>query len=523
MKKINKALALMLVLVLAVSVMAGCKKTTDDNKGGTTTVTDAPKKDDKGSNTTEPTKAADNTDAEPVAPKDYTYHTYATSLADKWNPHTWETNADDAMLSYFVTRWVDTTVADTEEGEYQIIFEAATSIEDVTAAHQDDLTKYGSTLPEGKTAADITEGYVYEIKLNPDLAWENGNKITADDYIYSMEQLLNPEMLNYRSNTYWDGEYALAGAKKYYYSKTEGYYVPYVNLFGSLDDAVAAGDVFVDCWGFWGAEGYVDANGNAVPQYVNITDETKYSADGQGNDEFSGADLYASYGAYFQIGGGYEKYVAVWQLNADLGAGYDVVGFYKVDDYTVRYVCVTSTNYKEILVQHFGSPFLVNKEFYEANKDTTGDLVTSSYATSKETTISFGPYRLESFQEGKQYVIVRNENWYGWEDDGNGGLVSYTPFEVDGEHVEQYQTTKIVCDVMTDDAAKQAFLKGELDSWVPTSAELSTYSLSDKMYKQPESYTMRLFFNTNVDALKEMDNSKGNENSIVMSNENFTR
>lgn len=43
----------------------------------------------------------------------------------------------------------------------------ATDVKDVTASHQSDLTKYGSQLPEGKTLEEVTDGYVYEIVLNP--------------------------------------------------------------------------------------------------------------------------------------------------------------------------------------------------------------------------------------------------------------------------------------------------------------------------------------------------------------------
>ena len=525
MKKVKKVLAMMLVLALAVTCFAGCKKKTTDliDDSTATTSTPAPDTGSKDDKTPDTTQAPDAPTSEPEAPKEYTYHGYATSLADKWNPHTWETNADNGMRSYFATPWVDTTVKNAEEGEYQVIFEAATSITDVTKDHQDDLVKYGSNLPEGKTAADITEGYVYEIKLNPAMCWEDGTKIAADDYIYSMQQLLNPDMMNYRANNYWDGDYAVAGGKKYYYSKTEGYYVPYVNFYGSIEEAAAATEVYMNAIDFWNAAGYIDADGNEIPEYIPITDETVYSADGAGDDAFSAKELLETYGQYFAPGGGYDGDIVVWQDNEDLGASFDVVGFYKVDDYTLRYVGQEQSEYNYMVLGQLDGSFLVYKDLYEKLKDTSGELVTTSYGTSKETTMSYGVYRLESFQEGKQYVLVRNEKWYGWQDDGKGGLVSYTPCEIDGEVRQQYQTTKIVVDVMTDDAAKQAFLKGELDSWTPSSADLTTYSLSDKMYKQPETYTMRLFFNTNLDALKEMDNSKGNQNSVVMSNENFRK
>ena len=148
----------------------------------------------------------------------YTYRSYSTALGTNWNPHTWETNADSAVMAYIETPLVDMSIKNSETGEFQWTFEAATSVEDVTAKYQDALTKYAVTLPEGKTAADITEGYVFEIKLNPNMKWENGTAINADTYIYSMKALLDPAMRNYRSNLYWSGESAVAGGYTYYNS-----------------------------------------------------------------------------------------------------------------------------------------------------------------------------------------------------------------------------------------------------------------------------------------------------------------
>ena len=76
---------------------------------------------------------------------------------------------------------------------------------------------------------------------------------------------------------------------------------------------------------------------------------------------------------------------------------------------------------------------------------------------------------------------------------------------------------------MTDDAAKQAFLKGQLDTWSPSAEELLNYSTSEQLYQVDETYTMRFFFHTNLDSLKEMDASLGNTNSVVLSNENFRK
>ena len=451
----------------------------------------------------------------------YTLNYYSESLGTAWNPHTWETNGDNAILSYLETPLASMSILDSENGVYQWVYEAATYIKDVTAENQGDLTKYAVTLPEGQTVEQTVSNYVFEIGLNPDMKWEDGTPINADTYIYSMKALLDPDMKNYRANLYYSGESAVAGGNAYYNSKNEGVYVSYSSVYGTLADAIAAGDVYVDCWGFWGAEGYIDAEGNAAPQYVLISDETVYSADGAGDDAFSGASLYNDYGAYLETPD-YAAYAVVYQINDRFGATFDEVGCYKVDDYTIRYVCQTAQDLNYFLVS-CTSNWLVHEGLYEAGKSQTGDLITTNYNSSKDTTMSYGPYKIESLQEGKQLVFVQNENWFGFEKQEDGSLISYTNFEVDGEKRQQYQATKVVYDVMTSDAAKQAFLKGELDDWTPTPDDALTYGTSERLYKVDETYTMSFFFNTNVDALKAMDESKGNTNSVVLSNENFRK
>ena len=497
----KKLLALVLAVVMVLGMVA-CGNTTPNATNGS----------DPATTTT------------PIAGEaaSYTYKSYMSALGTNWNPHAWENSNESTILSYLETPLAKMTIDNSAEGVYQWVYEAATYVKDVTAENQGDLTKYQVTLPEGKTAEEIESGYVYEIGLNPDMKWEDGTPINADTYIYSMKALLDPDMKNYRANLYYAGESAVAGGNAYYYSKDAGIYVPYTSVYASLADAAAAGDVYIDCHDFWGAAGYIDADGNEVPQYVLITDETVYSQDGAGADAFSGAELYAGYGAYLEVGGGYESSAYVYQANERMGATYDEVGCYKVDDYTIRYVCQTALDINYFLVS-CSSNWLVYEEMYEAGKDATGALVTTNYNTTKDTTMSYGPYRIESLQEGKQLVYVQNENWYGYEKQEDGSLKAITPWLVDGENVERYQTTKIVIDVMDDDAAKQAFLKGELSEWSVSADDALTYATSERLYKVDETYTQSFFFNTNVDALKTMDESKGNTNSVVLSNENFRK
>jgi oligopeptide transport system substrate-binding protein len=216
---------------------------------------------------------------------------------------------------------------------------------------------------------------------------------------------------------------------------------------------------------------------------------------------------------------------ALWVFDGQYGdkAEYDeTVGCYKVDDYTIRYVTESQIDYNYFLTS-CTSNWLVYEDLYEAGKDTTGALVTTDYGTSMETSMSYGPYKIQSLQNDKQIVFVQNENYYLYEKDENGKLTAVTDYLVDGEHVTAYQTERIIIDVMTDEAAKQAFLKGELSDWAPPADQVADYAASEQMYKVDETYTMSFFFNTDVDMLKAMDESKGNQNSVVLSNVNFRK
>ena len=521
----KKILAMLLALCMVFALVACGGDPVDTNTGDTGSV--------------------DTGDTGTVAqPDTYTYNSYTTALGSNWNPHTWETSADDSMLGYVSSPFCTMQALDTENGVYQWIYEMATEIIDVTADYQGDLTKYNVTLPAGVAdASEVTSGYVYQIKLNPNAAWENGEAINADDYIYSMQQLLNPKMHNYRANLYVSGESALAGAYNYYNSGAP-LYAPIVPAYGSDEEpdysfdwnaALAEGNLYLN----------VSTTGMTLASYT-LDDLVNYYNGGVGAEYYTAiADAANVYGytlitadnletaknlvtnALAPFGLEYSDELFMECLFYISGYGdeytYDTVGCYKVDDYTINYVCQTQLDINYFLTS-CTSTWLVYEELYEAGKDTSGELVTTNYGTSVETTMSYGPYRLSDLQKDKQVIYVQNENWYDWEKQEDGSLLSFTDYTVDGkENVQRYQTTKIVINVMDEAAAKQAFLKGELTSWAPNAEELVEYAASDVLYKVDETYTMSFFFNTDLNDLKEMDNSKGNTNSVVLSNYNFRK
>ena len=494
MKRFTKLLALVLALVMVLACFAGCKKPS-------------------GTDSTQGTE--DNT---PSVKDSYTFRTYTTQLGVTWNPHTWETNYDSSIMEYLETPLVTMSVKDSEQGIYQWVYKAATSVTDVTKDNKGDLSKYKVTLPEGQTIEQTEKGYVFEIKLNPNMKWQNGTAINADTYIYSMKALLDPAMMNYRANLYYNGESAVAGGYNYYHALSKGMYV------ATTPDKIPTGEkTYVDIWELWGAKGFKNDQGAECPQYLAIDDSVIY-ANADKSNSISGKILWASYGNQF-INGKYPVYF--YKVNENYTENYAetydaTVGCYKVDDYTIRYVTQAQIDINYFLGS-CTSNWLVYPDLYEKGFKTEGTLKTTDYATSLETTMSYGPYKLVSLQDGKQVIFEQNENYYQYTKMEDGSLYAETDYEVDGEKVQAYQTTKIVVDVMTDDAAKQAFLKGQLSEWTPSADEMSNYSTSDQMYQVDETYTFAFFFNSDVKDLQEMDKSKGNQNSVVLSNKNFRK
>lgn len=479
---------------------------------------------------------------------EYTYRSYTSALATNWNPHTWETNADDGALGYVSEGFVSLTAKDTTNGVYQWAYDMAESITDVTKSKKEDLTTYDVTLP-----ADSVDDYiaslgddnpgqvVYQIKLRDGLKWEDGTAINADSFVESFKYLLEPNLQNYRANLYYSGESAVAGGYERYYSGRKTYVDNYVaGLVTDESDLTLSGDTYVQASNNFGVKialgagcslldgdslaDYAEGYPSYFPQDTYASLKAQMDEDGFVSATSANVTLFKSF-LDNQTGFRIDSSYWIWFLFAEKQFeefSFDKVGLYKVDDLTFNYVMDTPLDWSQAMVS-FTSTWLVKTDKYESllKKDTNP--WTTTYGTTVDTTFSYGPYRLDTLQTSKQMVFVRNENWWGWEKDSNGKLVSYTPFEVDGAKQKQYNATKVVIDVMEASSAKQSFEAGKLSEYSPTATELSSYTRSDSLYQVSETYTMSLFFNTNLSALKEMDKSKGNKNSVVLTSTEFRK
>ena len=554
--KSTKILALLLVLTMCFGMLASCnlfKKpdgTDDPIGGGTGDVTPNPDTDtptpdieipDLGGEFIAPVRPADAKLPEAKV-GDYTYNSWSTALGSNWNAHTWETDAESSMLGYITSPFVSIEAKDTVNGIYQWVGEMATAIKDVTNDNKDLLDKYNATLPKGKTSADITKGYVYEFTLNPAAQWQDGTPINADSYVYSMQMLLDPAMKNYRANLYIEGESAIAGGLGYYYNNeyastdTAGKYT-LADMTKNEDGSYSVTENGDPLYIAVGA-GVSWLSGYSLAAYVNaygdqLFDMAAYASLAALADEDGLAVLTDESMALLQA---VITYSSDWGETADDFVNYlyavhyypattfDSVGLIKTGEYSFIYVCQTAIDFNYFLTSCTDT-WLVHQATYEANMKTDEEtgMKYTTYGTSVATTMSYGPYKMTVFEDAKQVVYEQNENWYGYEKTADGKLVSYTQFEVDGKYLQQYMTTKLVIDVMTMDAAKQAFHKGEVDDYSPTADELNDYKTSDRLQVVDETYTMSFFFHTDVENLKDLDTQGKNANSVVLSNDTFRK
>ncbi len=446
-----------------------------------------------------------NGDKDYTDEKVYTYNDFASELTSStnWDPLSWETSSDSAILDYISTGFY-TFVLNSDKTGYSVVPElAAEMAKDVTAEYVGQLG-----VSEGET------GKAWRIALNQDITWDDGTKINAEDFLYSIKELLNPKTMNRRADSYYAGQFAIYNAKNYLYSGKTTYDL----IADTAENLIAAGtDVYLDM-SFWGLVDAPDAEGNAAPKYVSIADETLYrdAAVEEGKDEDWVSAKYL-FDNYLADGAPYNAYAAQYLYTASVApdTSWDDVGFKVIDDYTIDFILEKPVEEASFYIPYnLSSSYLVKKDLYEACKkfwDADGKEVateeeaasiTTTYGKTLETTASYGPYKLTSFELDKEYTLSRNEEWYGYRD---------------GKHKGQYQTDVIKVTVIKEHkTAMMAFEKGEIDGISLQSEDLEKYGTSKYLKYGPNNgYTTKLTFNTDYSKLV----SRGTNSQVLVVDE----
>ncbi len=475
-------------------------------------------------NTQNPDGTNPNNPEGPTGPATYTYKDSVTVLSGNWNPHTYQTSDESYPVSFITTGlygfFFNDNYIHVAEGKdayegYVIIPEMAAELPvDITEAVKAADTEGKYNIPDGATS-----GYAYSIKLNPNATWENGEAINADTYVYSMKMLLDSRLQNYRGPDYFDGDFAIANAKNYYYAGQPEYKDNGDNNAYTMADLVK------------GEDGqYYTADGNAMFIAVNVglswlngnTLKQYVDAYGEGYFDVSRwADLVAAAGddgkapltddtlamLVTTITGN-----AAWGETADdamnyfleetfweSGYSFDNVGIYKVGEYEIAIVLDKALAGFNLLYNLSGNWIVYQPYYDDCMKQIDGtDAWTTTYNTSLETTMSYGPYKMTGYQLDKEMTFEKNENWFGYTD----GLHKYKDPE-DGQVYDMYQTTKIYCQVVAEaETRKSMFLKGQLMGYGLQPSDFDEYRSSDYAYVTPSETIFFFIFNGHLEAIQ---------------------
>ena len=411
---------------------------------------------------------------------EYTYRLGPSDLPTAWNYHTYESNASTYVLDYTSDGLYTFDYSDDFKG-YKIVPSMAEAFpEDVTSQY---VGQYGVT------AEDAEEGgKVYKIKLKQNLKFDNGEALTADDFVESMKLLLNPKAANFRAdNVYQSGDLKIVGAEEYVKQGSYNYKEFVSSAYGD-DEYIAPADfittsegtlqategwdiyIKIDNGGNWGSALAAYGKAGYLTKVQAAYDRLAAAADENGYVKLTASLLrdvqdciaclhgYANVEEYAAAPNGGEYAYQEFEEMAFLGGIWDTkdyastVGFFSDGDYNLVVVLKNAMEDNFYLRYELtGSFFLVYPDLYKKCISETGGVYSNSYGTSVDTFVGYGPYKLTTYVADNTIVLEKNPYWHGFSKD---------------EYVEgTYQTTKIeYVRVEQNSTRMEMFLKGQLDS-----------------------------------------------------------
>ena len=459
-----------------------------------------------GSETTAPTET------NPTVAGTYTYNYALAEFPTNWNYHTYQTNTDAEILDYISSGFYVFDYNETKDGYAMVDGMAVGDPVDVTA---DYVGQYG--IVEGDTAK------AYILNLRQDLKWQDGTPITANDFVESAKRLLNPEAQNYRADGMYAGSVQIHNAEAYLkqgqVNMTENNLAPTRYLVADLVKAEDGTYTTPDGIPMYIATGFALTDwlsGNTLQYYVEGYGDAMFDVESfnalaaMANEE----GLVAATDETIDLLTKVITFSADWGESADNIPDYLVyevtypevawenVGWFAKSDYELVFVMDAPLD-GFYLKYNLPSP-LVNIEMYDACASVVDGVYTNTYCTSAETTMSYGPYKLTSYQADKQYVLEKNEYYYDLSED-------------------TYQATSIVVDCVKEPATRlELFLQGKLDTFGLTKDYMDEYQMSDYTYYATGDSTFAMVFNPDAEALVTAQAAAGeNINKTILTIKEF--
>ena len=460
-----------------------------------------------GSETTAPVETTT-----PAVEGTYTYNYALAEFPTNWNYHTYQTNIDAEILDYISSGFYVFDYNETKDGYAMVDGMAVGDPVDVTA---DYVGQYG--IVEGDTAK------AYILNLRQDLKWQDGTPITANDFVESAKRLLNPEAQNYRADGMYAGSVQIHNAEAYLkqgqVNMTENNLAPTRYLVADLVKAEDGTYTTPD-----GIPMYI-ATGFALTDWLS-GNTLQYYVEGYGDSMFDVASFEAlnamanEEGLVAATDETIDLLTKVITFSADWGESADNIPDYLVYEVTYPEVAwenvgwFAKSDYELVFVMdapldgfylkyNLPAP-LVNIEMYDACASVVDGVYTNTYCTSAETTMSYGPYKLTSYQADKQYVLEKNEYFYDLSED-------------------TYQATSIVVDCVKEASTRlELFLQGKLDTFGLSKDYMDEYQMSDYCYYATGDSTFAMVFNPDAEALVTAQAAAGeNINKTILTIKEF--
>lgn len=459
-----------------------------------------------------------------------TYNLNMSTFPTSWNPHTYKTSSSADILSYITDSLYGFDYNEDKTGVTLVPFMAAEEPVDITNGY---VGQFG--IEEGDS------GRVWKIVLRQDLVWQDGTPITAHTFVESARRLLNPLAQNSRAQElYAGGSVKIVNAERYLKQGSYGYTNFIEDAFDHEDCYREDGDFTLNARGQLTVEGREVwyAPGKAGQWGISLLEEfdeelcalcqelwvdtikAHMNAEGYVPVTEEVRDALRQILALMYVGGSVEEYDAArdgdgyayveWQECCFVGqyaetVDWEEVGIFALSEYELVYALVEPCS-DFTLMQELPDGYLVYPELYDACEsvdEKTGNY-TNEYGTSAATTMSYGPYAMDSFQRDEKIHFVRRDEYYGVKDG-------------------YYEATDVVIHCIPDPATRlKLFLAGELDVYGLQKEDMDTYLLCDCTYLTDSATVWGMVLNPDREALEKKQAEAGeNINKTILTLKEF--
>ena len=240
----KKLIALLMAALMLLSIAAACGK--DDTQApadpGTTTPVDP--------GTTTPADPGTTTPADPgttePAKTEKVYGDYLSKDVALMNAHD-EPDSTIQTCYNFIGATLYRDVPDEDGLGYHYVGDLAADMPVLVSTQEEaPYTKYtAEEQTDGTTKMVATEATgtltTWQIKIRDDATWHNGEKLDAEDIMYSWKMLLDPVMLNQCANFMYEQSITVLNAEKYYRGECEWEDVGIKMLDGNMIEITCVG------------------------------------------------------------------------------------------------------------------------------------------------------------------------------------------------------------------------------------------------------------------------------------------